>query len=91
LPPGGGVRADFQKEKFPGGQYTRVVMPGRWKERLEKLGRANDQARKTETRRLTLGRAARILEGLLSHPPGPPVRKEDPPVSPSRRVRRKHV
>jgi hypothetical protein len=62
-------------------------MPGRWKERLKKLGRANERARETETRRLTLNRAARVLEGLLSDPPAPPEPKSDHPMSTTRRLR----
>ena len=65
-------------------------MVGRWKERLKKLGEANEQARSTETRRLTVNRASRILEGLLSNPPAPPRLKEDHPLS-SGHTRRKHV
>jgi hypothetical protein len=65
-------------------------MVGRWKERLKKIGEANEQARTTETRRLTVNRASRILEGLLSNPPAPPRHKEDHPFS-SGHTRRKHV
>jgi hypothetical protein len=66
-------------------------MVGRWKERLKKMGEANEQARNSETRRLTLNRASRILEGLLSDPPAPPRLREDHPVSSGHRTRRKHV
>ncbi len=67
-------------------------MSGRWKERLRKIGEANDQARTSETKRLTLNRASRILEGLLSHPPAPPQPRKDHPVSSGHhRTRRKHV
>lgn len=66
-------------------------MVGRWKERLKKLGEANEQARTTETRRLTVNRASRILEGLLSNPPGPAQFRDDHPVSSGHTTRRKHV
>jgi len=66
-------------------------MVGRWKERLKKLGEANEQARSAETRRLTLNRASKVMEGLLSEPAAPPVLKEDHPVSSGHRTRRKHV
>ena len=66
-------------------------MVGRWKERLKKMGEANEQARTTETRRLTLNRAARIVEGLISEPPAPPRIKTDHPVSSGHRTRRKNV
>jgi hypothetical protein len=68
-----------------------MKMIGRWKERLKKLGEANEQARNTETRRLTVDRASRILEGLLSNPPAPPQIRTDHPVSSGHRTRRKHV
>ena len=66
-------------------------MIGRWKERVRKMGEANEQARASETRRLTVNRASRILEGLLSNPPAPPAHREDHPVSSGHRTRRKHV
>jgi hypothetical protein len=66
-------------------------MVGRWKERLKKMGEANEQARTTETRRLTPNRAARIVEGLISDPPAPPRLKTDHPVSCGHRTRRKNV
>ena len=66
-------------------------MSGRWKERLKKVAQANEKARDTETRRLTLNRASRILEGLLSDPPAPPQPRKDHPVSSGHRTRRKHV
>jgi hypothetical protein len=66
-------------------------MAGRWKERLRKLGEANEKARDTETRRLTLKRAAQVLEGLLSNPPGPPLNRPDHPISSGHRIRRKNV
>ena len=66
-------------------------MVGRWKERLKKMGEANEQARTTETRRLTVNRASRILEGLRSDPPAPPRLRSDHPVSSGHRTRRKHV
>lgn len=55
------------------------------------MGEANEQARTHETRRLTVNRASRILEGLLSDPPAPPRPKEGHPVSSGHRTRRKHV
>lgn len=66
-------------------------MVGRWKDRLKKMGQANEEARQTETRRLTVNRASRILEGLLSNPPGAPTPREDHPVSSGHRTRRKNV
>jgi hypothetical protein len=66
-------------------------MIGRWKERLKKLGDANEQARQNETRRMTPNRAKQVLEGLLSDPPAPPVPREEHPVSCGHRTRRKHV
>ncbi len=66
-------------------------MVGRWKERLKKMGEANETARRTETRRLTLNRASRILEGLISDPPAPPREKSDHPISSGHRTRRKNV
>lgn len=66
-------------------------MSGRWKDRLKKIAVANGQARDTETRRLTLNRASRILEGLLSDPPAPPQPRADHPVSSGHRIRRKNV
>jgi hypothetical protein len=66
-------------------------MIGRWKERLKKMAAANEQARQTETRRMTPQRAKRVLEGLLTDPPAPPVPREEHPVSSGHRTRRKHV
>jgi hypothetical protein len=66
-------------------------MVGRWKDRLKKMGQANEEARNKETRRLTVHRASRILEGLLSNPPAAPIPREDHPVSSGHRTRRKHV
>ena len=66
-------------------------MTARWKDRLKKMGEANERARSTETRRLTLDRASRILEGLISDPPAPPQIKADHPVSMGHRTRRKNV
>jgi hypothetical protein len=66
-------------------------MIGRWKERLKKLGAANEQARQNETRRMTPNRAKQVLEGLLTDPPAPPVPREEHPVSCGHRTRRKHV
>ena len=51
-------------------------MIGRWKERLKKMAAANEQARQTETRRMTPQRAKQVLEGLLTDPPAPPVPRE---------------
>lgn len=63
---------------------------GRWKERLERIGRASEAARRADLRSLTVERAARILEGLLSNPVAPPRRRarRRHPVSLSRRLRR---
>jgi hypothetical protein len=66
-------------------------MAGKWKERLKRLAEANEKARTTETRRLTLNRATKVLEGLLSDPPAPPAVRKDHPVSTGHRTRRKHV
>lgn len=66
-------------------------MTARWKDRLKKMGEANERARSTETRRLTLDRASRILEGLLSDPPAVPQIKADHPVSSGHLTRRKNV
>lgn len=67
------------------------MMIGRWKARLKRMAEANEQARKTETRRMTPKRAKRILESLLSDPPRPPEPRDDHPVSSGHRTRRKHV
>jgi len=64
---------------------------GRWKARLKRMADANEEARRTETRRLTPQRARKVLEGLLSDPPAPPVPREEHPVSSGHRTRRKHV
>jgi hypothetical protein len=66
-------------------------MIGRWKARLKNMADANERARRTETRRMTPARAKRVLEGLLSDPPAPPVPREDHPVSSAHRTRRKNV
>jgi len=66
-------------------------MIGRWKARLKRMADANEQARRTETRRMTPARAKKVLEGLLSDPPAPPQLREDHPVSSGHRTRRKHV
>jgi hypothetical protein len=66
-------------------------MIGRWKDRLKKLANANEEARRTETRRMTAKRAKQVLESLLSDPPAPPKPREDHPVSSGHRTRRKHV
>jgi hypothetical protein len=66
-------------------------MTRRWKERMERLGRANEKAREDALQSLTLERAARVLEELLSHPAVPPSQRLDHPVSLSRRMRRRHV
>lgn len=57
---------------------------------MKKLARANERARETDTRRLTLNRAARVLEGLLSDPLTAPSRKKDHPISSSHRLRGKN-
>ncbi|MFN3487416.1 MAG: hypothetical protein ACK44W_18260 [Planctomycetota bacterium] len=63
---------------------------GRWKERLERMGRASEEARRADLKSLTVERAARILEGLLSHPVAPPRRaRRRHPVALSRRLRRR--
>gem|GEM_PF-6564718 len=64
---------------------------GRWKERMERLGRANAEARDRALRSMTDEEAAKILEGLLSHPAVPPLPRSDHPVSLSRRMRRRNV
>lgn len=66
-------------------------MPGKWTKRMERLGKANQEARDTELREMTPERAARVLEGLLSNPLTKPVKKRRHPVSLSRRMRRRHV
>lgn len=60
---------------------------GIWKDRMDRLGRANDEARSDERNRWTLERAIQVLEGLLSHPAVPPKPREDHPVSLSHRMR----
>ncbi|HXG60455.1 MAG TPA: hypothetical protein VNO22_03695 [Planctomycetota bacterium] len=63
---------------------------GRWKERLERMGRAGEEARLRELRSMSLERAVRILEGLLSHPLARPRRaRRRHPVSLSRLLRRR--
>jgi hypothetical protein len=57
---------------------------------MERLGAASREARDRELRSLTLRKAARILEGLLSNPMAPPRRKRRHPVSLSRRMRKRH-
>lgn len=66
-------------------------MPPRWKERIKKMARANARARDTETRRMTLDRATRVIEGLLSNPLTEPRPRSEHPVSCSRRLRRPNV
>jgi len=66
-------------------------MIGRWKARLKRMAEANEEARRTETRRMTPARAKKVLEGLLSDPPAPPRLREDHPISSGHRTRRKHV
>lgn len=64
-------------------------MAPNWKERMERLAAANREAREGETKRMTLDRAARILEGLLANPLGKPRRRRRHPVSLSRRMKKK--
>ncbi|MBI2931501.1 MAG: hypothetical protein HYY16_07600 [Planctomycetes bacterium] len=66
-------------------------MKGRWKERMQRLGRASDGAREQDLRSMTETGAARILEGLLSTPLFSPICRPDHPVSLSHRMRRHHV
>lgn len=58
-----------------------------WKARMDRRGRANEETRRRELRSMTLDRAARILEGLISHPIAPPRPRADHPVSLSHRMR----
>jgi hypothetical protein len=64
-------------------------MAPRWKERMERLAAANREAREDELRGMTLERAIRLLEGLLSNPLGKPRRRRRHPVSLSRRMKGK--
>lgn len=45
-----------------------------WKERLERLGRANAAARRRHVQSLTIAKAAEMLEGILEQMPFPLVR-----------------
>ena len=74
-----------------GAGYTGVTMPGEWTKRMERLGKANQAARDTELREMTVERAARLLEGLLSNPATEPRKEQGHPVSLSRRMRRRDV
>src|SRR5438105_2664301 len=65
-------------------------MVGRWKERLKKMGEANEQARSTETRRLTVNRASRIFGGPKS-PWHLDMTLGDSPFDKSALARRKQV
>ncbi len=64
-------------------------MPGEWTKRMERLGKACEEARDTELREMTVERAARIIEALLSRPATKPRKKRRHPVSLSRRMRRR--
>jgi hypothetical protein len=58
---------------------------------MERLAKANREAREAELRSLTLERAIAILEGLLSAPAAPPRRRRRHPVSLKHRMRRRRV
>ena len=62
-------------------------MTSRWKDRMDRLGRANEEARRENLRSLTLNDAARVMEGLLSQPLAKASHKADHPVSLSHRMR----
>jgi hypothetical protein len=64
-------------------------MPGKWAERMKRLGKANQEARDRELREMTVERATQVLEGLLSNPATPPRKKRGHPVSLSHRMRRR--
>ncbi|MBI4565159.1 MAG: hypothetical protein HY716_10750 [Planctomycetes bacterium] len=64
---------------------------GRWKEKMDRLGRANQAAREARLKSLTLEQGLRILEGLLAHPVVPPSPSSDHPVSLARRMRSRHA
>jgi hypothetical protein len=66
-------------------------MAGRWKRRMVAMAEANREAREAELRSMTLERAIRILEGLLSAPAAPPRRRRRHPVSLKHRMRRRRV
>jgi hypothetical protein len=55
---------------------------------LERLGRANQEARDLSLRSLTPEQGARVLEGLISHPIVLPRPSSDHPVSLSHLRRR---
>ena len=63
---------------------------GQWKDRMERLGRANEEAREAERKLRTPERAILILEGLLSHPATSAHSHDDHPVSLSHRMRPRH-
>ena len=71
--------------------YTATNMTGRWKERMRRMALANDEARLRELRGLTMTRAVKMLEGLLSDPLFPPRRTTAHPVSLSRRMGKRRV
>lgn len=56
---------------------------------MARMGKAAQEAREGELVAMTLEKAARILEGLLSNPMRPARRKRRHPVSLSRRRKRK--
>ncbi len=58
---------------------------------MERLGRASEEARDRELRSLTVGRAAQVLEGLLTNPLRAPRRGRRHPVSLSRRMKKRHA
>ena len=54
---------------------------GRWKDRLVRLGKANEDARLRYLRSLTPAKAIEVLEGILRnmpHPPTPPNPEDGP-------------
>lgn len=65
------------------------TMAGRWKERMARMARANQDARDGELGSMTLERAVRILEALLSSALRPARKKRGHPVSLSHRRRRR--
>lgn len=75
----------------PDGSCYNVRMASRWKGRIEKLGRANREAREAALRALTPRQSRAVLEGLLSHPVAKPRKRAGHPVSLSRRMRRADV
>ena len=73
----------------PGPDGILGAMAGRWKERMARMARANQESRDDELRSMTLERAIQILEALLSNPLRPARKKKTHPVSLSRRRRRR--